>query len=48
MNLSARERARVAELLAGHVFAMYIAGGAALLLVFVASLDAATGGRLRR
>lgn len=48
MNLSARERARVAERIAGHIFAMHIAGGAALLLVLMASLDAATGGRLRR
>ncbi len=48
MNLSARERARVAERIAAHVIAMHIAGGALLLLVLTASWDAATGGRLRR
>ena len=47
MNLSARDRARVAERIAAHVFAMHIAGGAALLLTLALHVDALTRGRPR-
>ena len=45
--LTPSERRRVAAHVAGHVLAMHIMGGAALLLVLAVGWDAWTRGRAR-